>query len=382
MRFIVNLVRVLGARLARAARVSSRVHDGRSGLRDPASRSSPRGPRSCFTLLPWASMIQIADRRLPRAAAPARGSASGLALQLGWAVCCSRPAALLVANGDPPCGGAGRLTCCAPRTALALVCGASSARGSAASCSTALRSRSNTLGVVRLTFIDFVVVLVLFSHFPALGGWTLRRSRCSTASAGIGFAIADMFIGHIDMINLDIRSGQFDVVLLRPVEHAAAGDGVRPRAAPARPIAQATLVLVYALVASRSPWTPVASCCCRRASVAARSSSARSSCSARASRSGRSAAARSSNTFTYGGNMLTSYPLDIFGPWLRRLLAFVGPARVRRRTSPASTPRQARPARLPAPRSSSLAPLVALAFAAARRVRLAFSVRHYRSTGS
>jgi ABC-2 type transport system permease protein len=31
------------------------------------------------------------------------------------------------------------------------------------------------------------------------------------------------------------------------------------------------------------------------------------------------------NAFTYGGSFLTQYPVSIFGPWVRRLLAFVIP---------------------------------------------------------
>ena len=61
------------------------------------------------------------------------------------------------------------------------------------------------------------------------------------------------------------------------------------------------------------------------------------------------------NAFTYGGNTMTSYPLNIFGPWLRRTLAFVIPLAfvdVLPRPLPARQARPARvPARLPAARS-------------------------------
>ena len=73
----------------------------------------------------------------------------------------------------------------------------------------------NTTAAFFLTFIDFIVVLVLFSHFQVLDGWSLQEIALLYGLSGIGIAIADMLIGHIDAIHLDIRSGQFDVVLLR-----------------------------------------------------------------------------------------------------------------------------------------------------------------------
>ena len=131
--------------------------------------------------------------------------------------------------------------------------------------------------------------------------------------------------------------------------HAAAGDGVRPRAAPARPHrAGGASCSSYALAVADIQWTPVRVVAPRRsASCAARSSSARRSCSAPASRSGRSAAREVANAFTYGGNTMTSYPLNIFGPWLRRLLAFVIPLALRDVLPRPLPARQARSARLP-----------------------------------
>ena len=116
-----------------------------------------------------------------------------------------------------------------------------------------------------ITFIDFVVVLVLFSHITALGGWSLWEVAFLYGLAGISFAIADLFIGHIEDTHLLIRSGQFDVVLLRPVSsllQMIASDLPLRRLGK---LAQATIVFVLALTHLNVHWTigRVASCSSR-----------------------------------------------------------------------------------------------------------------------
>jgi ABC-type uncharacterized transport system permease subunit len=115
-------------------------------------------------------------------------------------------------------------------------------------------------------------------HFPALAGWSLQEIALLYGISGLGIAIADMLIGHIDMISLDIRSGQFDVVLLRPVGtllQVMASDLALRRLGR---IAQGDVVLVRARrrrsIGRRCAWYSSSRC------GMVRSSSARRSCSA------------------------------------------------------------------------------------------------------
>jgi ABC-2 type transport system permease protein len=87
------------------------------------------------------------------------------------------------------------------------------------------------------------------------------------------------------------------------------------------------------------------------------------------------------NAFTYGGNMFASYPLDIFGAWLRRFLAFAIPLGfvayepgvfILGKHDALHLPGAVRVAE----------PLIALASAAVAGFVWRFSVGHYRSTGS
>jgi ABC-2 type transport system permease protein len=86
------------------------------------------------------------------------------------------------------------------------------------------------------------------------------------------------------------------------------------------------------------------------------------------------------NAFTYGGNFLTQYPLDIFAAWFRRLFAFVIPiAFVNYFPSLFILDKPTGPWP-PALRFAS--PLVALATVAVTAIVWRAGVRRYTSTGS
>jgi ABC-2 type transport system permease protein len=87
------------------------------------------------------------------------------------------------------------------------------------------------------------------------------------------------------------------------------------------------------------------------------------------------------NAFTYGGSFLASYPINIFGGWLRRLLAFIIPTAfvsyfpglyILGKSDPLGTPDFLR----------FCTPLIAVVLALLAGRIWGFGVRHYRSTGS
>src|SRR5690349_11106050 len=65
--------------------------------------------------------------------------------------------------------------------------------------------------------VELVVILVLFSHVNALGGFSKDEVLLMYAFAGIAFGIADLFAGQLDNLPTYIRAGTFDVLLLRPL---------------------------------------------------------------------------------------------------------------------------------------------------------------------
>jgi ABC-2 type transport system permease protein len=239
----------------------------------------------------------------------------------------------------------------------------------------------STVGSFVLTCVDFIEVLVLFLHFDALGTWTLPEIALLYGMSGIGLALGDMVIGHIEHIDADIRSGQFDVVLLRPagtlLQVASSDFALRKIGR----IAQASLALGYAIVAGPFAITPVSIMLLVTGIVAAGVVFGAVFVLGSCITFWTIGSSEAANAFSYGGSYLSSYPLDIFGTWLRRFLAFLVPLGfivyfpglyMLDKPDPFGFPRW----------TEFLAVPAAALFAAATGLLWRFAVRHYRSTGS
>ena len=228
---------------------------------------------------------------------------------------------------------------------------------------------------------DFAAILVLFGQLPVLGGWSLPEVALLYGVAGISFALTDMLVGHLDGFGELIRTGTFDVLLVRP--HGSLFQVVASELAVRRlgKIGQAVAVLVYALANVHVAWSPLkvgllvvtffsgtaifTGIWIAGASISFWTTEIR----------------EVVNAFTYGGSYLASYPINLFGVWLRRFLAFVVPAAfiayypcvvILGKSDPVAG----------LPWLGLLSPAVAAATLAAGRLAWQLGVRHYRSTGS
>ena len=228
---------------------------------------------------------------------------------------------------------------------------------------------------------DFLAILVLFSHVPVLGGWSRPEVAFLYGLAGITFALTDMLVGHLDGFDELIRTGTFDVLLVRP--HGSLFQVVASELAVRRlgKVAQAGAVLVYALATVHVAWSPV------KAGLLLVTFLSGTAIYAGIWVAGASISFWTTqvrevvNAFTYGGNYLASYPINLFGVWLRRFLAFVVPAAfvayypcvvILGKTDPVAG----------LPWLGYLSPVVAVATLAAGRLAWQLGVRRYRSTGS
>ncbi|GAA3992406.1 ABC-2 family transporter protein [Allokutzneria multivorans] len=228
---------------------------------------------------------------------------------------------------------------------------------------------------------ELIVILVLFGRATELGGFAVHEVLIMYGIAGVGFGLADLFVGQLDELPRLIRTGQLDVLLLRPLSTLAqvvTGDIQLRRVGR---IAAALGVLVYVLSTSDIAWSApklllaitaplvgavlfgsiwVVACSICFWIV-----------------DGRELA----NAVTYGSNMFSSYPITVYPPWLRRVLAFVIPG-----AFIAYYPALAlldRPDPLGAPAFLGwCSPLIALVAAGVAGLVWRFAVRHYQGTGS
>lgn len=237
------------------------------------------------------------------------------------------------------------------------------------------------LGSFLLSFLDFVVILVVFHHLRRLAGWSLPEVAFLYGSAYITFKLSDMFVGNLDKLPLFIRSGSFDQFLTRPLGSLAqvltSDVDIRHLGA----TTQGALVLVFALQRVHIDWTPIRAVVFVSMLVSGMVIFCSIFVAANAIAFWTIDAREIANSFTYGGNAFTQYPLHIFGVWLRRLLGYVVPLGfvnffpslfVLDKPSPFGTPVVL----------SFLSPAVAVGTAATAGLVWRSAVRHYRSTGS
>ncbi len=239
----------------------------------------------------------------------------------------------------------------------------------------------STVGSFLATFLDFVVIAVIFTHLPRLEGWTIHQVAFLYATSAISFGITDLFVGHFDRIGEMIRTGEMDVILIRPLGSLFQLVSADFQLRRVGKILQAAAVLAYALPGLDVSWT-VVDLAFLLVMLAAGTVIFTSVWICGVALSfWTTETTELNNAFTYGGAFLTSYPLEIYGVWVRRLLAIGIPMAfvnyfpalyLLHRDDPFGSPTVLR----------FLSPVVALAAAAVAGSFWRIAVRHYRSTGS
>ncbi|MDX8032441.1 ABC-2 family transporter protein [Lentzea sp. BCCO 10_0856] len=228
---------------------------------------------------------------------------------------------------------------------------------------------------------ELIVILVLFSQVNALGGFTKNEVLLMYAFAGAAFGVADLFAGQLDNLPTYIRTGTFDVLLMRPL-------GTLPqimcsdiRLRRIGRITGALAVMAYALSHVSIEWsaakvaltilTPIAGAVIYSAVWVVACSVCFWIVEGR----------EFANAVTYGSNAFTSYPINVYSAPLRWVMAFIVPgAFVAYYPSLALLGRED-PLGLPG-WVGWTSPLVAALAAAVAGLVWRFAVRHYRGTGS
>ena len=181
------------------------------------------------------------------------------------------------------------------------------------------------VAVFASTSLDFIVILVLFDQVPALSGWTLEEVAFLYGISAIAFAVCDIAIGHLDLLSRMIREGTFDLVLVRPLGslfQVAASDFALRRLGK---LAQGAVVLGIAVARLEIDWTAGRVAMTILAVVTGAVIFAAVWIALATVAFWVVDSIEFVNAFTYGGSYLTQYPVSLFGPWVRRLLAFVVP---------------------------------------------------------
>jgi ABC-2 type transport system permease protein len=183
----------------------------------------------------------------------------------------------------------------------------------------------NLFGMAVITFLDFAVILVLFEQIDALGDWSVAEVALLYAISAMSFALTDLAIGHLDLLPRMIREGDLDLVLVRPLGslfQVIASDFQLRRLGK---FLQGLAVLVVAVSQLDLDWTAARLGMLVVGVVGGAAIFAGVWIGLATVAFWLIDSIEVVNAFTYGGNFLAQYPINIFGPWFRRLVLFVVP---------------------------------------------------------
>ncbi|TCM48034.1 ABC transporter permease [Kribbella sp. VKM Ac-2568] len=232
-----------------------------------------------------------------------------------------------------------------------------------------------------ITGTDFVAVVLMFSHIESFGGFSLGEMGLLYGTASMTLGLADLATGSIERIGQRIRTGELDVWLIRPVPAfiQAVADNFALRRL-GRPF-QAGLVLVIALGHIELDWTVAKGIVLVVSMLTGSIIFGAIFVLGAAFQFISIDSAELANSFTYGGQQLTQYPLSIFGKDIVRAVTFIVPLAFVNYYPVLFVLGKPAPLGLPS-WIGLLAPAVAVAMIALASVAWRGGLRRYRSTGS
>jgi ABC-2 type transport system permease protein len=232
-----------------------------------------------------------------------------------------------------------------------------------------------------ITGTDFVAVVLMFSHIESFGGFSLGEMGLLYGTASMTLGLADLATGSIERIGQRIRTGELDIWLIRPVPAfiQAVADNFALRRL-GRPF-QAGLVLVIALRHIELDWTVAKGIVLVVSMLTGSIIFGAIFVLGAAFQFISIDSAELANSFTYGGQQLTQYPLSIFGKEIVRAVTFVVPLAFVNYYPVLFVLGKPAPLGLPS-WIGLLAPVVAVAMIALASLAWRAGLRRYRSTGS
>ncbi|MEE4490345.1 ABC transporter permease [Streptomyces sp. BE230] len=181
------------------------------------------------------------------------------------------------------------------------------------------------LGNFAATALDFVTIVLMFSHVDVLGGFTLPEIALLYGSAGTAFGLADLLMGSMDRLGQRVRDGTLDTLLVRPVPVIAQVAADRFALRRLGRVSQGLLVFGYGLVALDIEWTVAKVVLVPLMVLSGAAIFSAVFVAGGAFQFVAQDASQVQNSFTYGGATLLQYPPSVFATDLVRGVTFVVP---------------------------------------------------------
>jgi ABC-2 type transport system permease protein len=228
---------------------------------------------------------------------------------------------------------------------------------------------------------DFAVIAAIFTKVDVLAGWTGPEVALLFGLSGVSFGLGDLLISPVENASERIKAGTFDQFLIRPVgvlwqvcavDFAARrlGRSIQPFVVlvislglvhidhPLLAVVEVPVTVISGMVIFSSIWVITSSLSFWTVETQ-----------------------EFANAFTYGGSLMTSYPIEAFGRWLQRMVVFIVPVAFVAYMPAAGLLGKPMPLGLPSA-AAWTSPFVALLAALVARAVWGTALRHHRSTGS
>nr|WP_237419240.1 ABC-2 family transporter protein [Kitasatospora sp. SID7827] len=108
---------------------------------------------------------------------------------------------------------------------------------------------------VLVTFLDFAVLLLMFSHTHRLAGWTLPETAFLYGTSSVALGAANVLVGSVGGLGERVRAGSLDTMLIRPAPALAQLAAERFSLRRIGRVLQAGAVLAWSLTALDVHWT-------------------------------------------------------------------------------------------------------------------------------
>ncbi len=230
-------------------------------------------------------------------------------------------------------------------------------------------------------FVELIAILILFRTFPNLGGWTAGEVVFLYGLATTSLAVAEMLSSGIDQTSDLIREGNFDRILIRPVNPLLQVLATDFQLRKIGRLMQGGVALTLAQLLITPHWTLLKglvffSALCSTVLVFCTIFLIGAAiCFWTIDRS------EIQNVFVYGGTEIASNPLNIYDQRLQALFLYLIPIGLTVFYPALYILGKPDPLMLP-PFMPFLAPVVALLFLSLGLLIWEFGLRHYQGTGS
>jgi ABC-2 type transport system permease protein len=233
------------------------------------------------------------------------------------------------------------------------------------------------------TTFGFGSLALILQRFEGIGGWTLGEVAFLFGMIEVAFGVMDMLFSGFDppYFGRYVRLGQFDQLLLRPVNITVQILGSRLEIRRIGRIAQGFVIFGVAVALTDFHWSPLKIAYLPLVLVSLVSFFGGLFIIGATLSFWTVESLEVINILTYGGNEMMAYPMNIYRDWMRRFFTFVVPAIFLNYYPALYFLDKPDPFNLP-PFAPFLAPLVGLGTLGIALRFWRLGIRHYTSTGS